>query len=169
MPHGLRFRVILGLGTFGGAAACWLVLLLACTIGIIAAPLLSLGYAGGLAGQDPEHFALVVQLTRWLFPFLALAALSALATGVLNVFGSFTLPAFSPALFNLGMIAAPFALVPLCTQLGFAPIMGLAFGALLGGLLQVIVLAPSLARVDRTLGAVTGVIDDLTSVDCRLD
>jgi putative peptidoglycan lipid II flippase len=123
-----------------------LLLSFACTAGIIAAPLLSLGYAGGLAGQDPERFALVVSLTRWLFPFLGLVALSALATGVLNMYGLFTLPAFSPALFNLGMIVAPFALLPVTTALGMPPIFGLALGALAGGFLQLLVLLPALLR-----------------------
>jgi putative peptidoglycan lipid II flippase len=121
-------------------------LLLTCVAGIIAAPWLSLGYAGGLAGQDPQRFALVVSLTRWLFPFLGLVALSALATGVLNVLGRFLWPAFSPALFNLAMIAAPFLLLPLLLPLGVPPIMALALGALLGGLLQLLVLLPALAR-----------------------
>lgn len=121
---------------------------LACSAGIIAAPLLSLGYAGGLAGQDPERFALVVSLTRWLFPFLGLVALSALATGVLNVLGRFTLPAFSPALFNLAMIVAPFTLLPLLSALGLSPIYALALGALVGGLLQLIVLLPALLRAN---------------------
>jgi putative peptidoglycan lipid II flippase len=124
-----------------------LLLLLACLLGIIAAPLLSLGYAGGLAGQDPERFALVVSLTRWLFPFLGLVALSALASGVLNVFGRFTLPAFSPALFNMAMIAAPFSLLPLTGVLGLPPISALALGALLGGALQLLVLLPALRGV----------------------
>jgi putative peptidoglycan lipid II flippase len=132
------------LSRFTGSLLC--LLALACGLGIIAAPLLSLGYAGGLAGQDPERFALVVSLTRWLFPFLGLVGLSALATGVLNVLGRFTLPAFSPALFNLAMIVAPFTLLPLLTPLGLSPIFALALGALLGGVLQLLVLLPALLR-----------------------
>jgi putative peptidoglycan lipid II flippase len=56
------------------------------------------------------------------------------------------LPAFSPALFNLGMIAAPFALLPLVTTLGLPPIFALAMGALVGGFLQLLVLLPALLR-----------------------
>jgi putative peptidoglycan lipid II flippase len=121
-------------------------LLVACLAGIAAAPLLSWAYAGGLAKNDPPRFALVVSLTRWLFPFLGLAGLGALATGVLNVLGRFTLPAFAPALFNVAMIAAPFTLAPLGVQLGLDPIGALALGALLGGVLQVAVQIGPLRR-----------------------
>lgn len=125
------------LARFSGALA--LLLALACLAGVLAAPVLAWAYAGGWARSDPSRFALVVTLTRWLFPFLGLAGLAALGAGVLNVMGSFTLPAFAPALFNVGMIAAPFTLLPLSGRLGLDPIGSLALGALIGGVLQVLV------------------------------
>lgn len=125
------------------SATLGLLLVLACSLGVLAAPALSWAYAGGLAKSDPTRFALVVTLTRWLFPFLGLAGLAALATGVLNVLGRFTLPAFAPALVNVAMIVAPFALLPLSDQLGLPPILSQALGALLGGGLQLLwMLAP---------------------------
>lgn len=128
------------------AGALLLLLLLACLLGVVGAPVFGFAYAGGFA-RDPERFALLLWLIRWLFPFLLLAGLAALATGVLNVLGRFTLPAFAPALLNVGMIAAPFTLLPVCAALGLPPIASLAFGALLGGLLALLVLLPPLKRL----------------------
>lgn len=128
------------------AGTLLLLLTLACVVGMVGARLFGWAYAGGFA-RDPERFELLVWLIRWLFPFLLLAGLAALATGVLNVLGRFTLPAFAPALFNVGMIAAPFTLLPLCAGWGLPPITSLAFGALAGGLLALLVLLPSLRRL----------------------
>lgn len=134
------------LARFG--ATLGLLLGAACVLGVATAPLFSFAYAGGLAEQDPGRFDLVVHLTRWLFPFLGLVGLAALATGVLNVLGRFTLPAFAPGLFNLAMIAAPFALVPVSDRLGMPPIGSLALGALLGGVLQLAVQLLPLRRAN---------------------
>lgn len=114
-------------------------------LGMLAAPLLALGYAGGLR-DEPARFALVVSLTRALFPFLALVGVAALATGVLNVLGRFTLPAFAPAMQNVAVIAAPFVFLPLAGPLGLDPIYALVIGTLLGGALQVAMQLPALAR-----------------------
>lgn len=116
-----------------------------CLAGVLLAPLFALGYAGGYL-DDPARFALVVSLTRWLFPVLGLAGLAALATGALNVLGHFATPAFAPALQNVAMIAAPFILVAPLTAIGFSPIMALAFGALFGGFLQLAMQIPGLLR-----------------------
>src|SRR4051794_16965491 len=86
------------LSRFGGALS--ILLLLACAAGALAAPLIALGYAGGLR-DEPARFQLVVTLTRVLFPILALAGWAALCTGVLNVLGNFATPALAPALQNM--------------------------------------------------------------------
>ena len=119
------------------SAALGLLLLLTSLAGMVFARPLSVAYAGGFIG-DPERFELVVWLTRWMFPFLGLAGLAALATGALNAVGHFAVAAFAPALLNVAMIAAPFTLLPLSTAWGLDPIASLAIGALLGGLLQLV-------------------------------
>lgn len=129
--EGTRF-----LARFAGALG--VLLLVTCLLGMLFARPIALAYAGGLA-QDPARFELVVWLTRWLFPFLALAGLAALATGALNAVGRFAVPAFSPALLNVAMIAAPFLLMPFALALGLDPIATLVFGALIGGALQLAV------------------------------
>ncbi len=133
------------LSRFAGALGS--LLLLTTVVGMLAAPLLAALYAGGYL-DDPERFALVTTLTRWLFPFLLLTGLSALATGALNVRGRFGVSAFAPALLNVAMIAAPFVFLPFTSALQLPAIMALALGALVGGLLQLGVQLPSL----RSLG-----------------
>lgn len=133
------------LARFGAALS--VLLIAACVLGALAAPLIALGYAGGLR-DEPERFQLVVTLTRLLFPILALAGWAALATGVLNVLGNFATPALAPALQNIAMIAAPFALASTMGDLGLDPIVALAIGALVGGVLQVLVQLPALKRAD---------------------
>lgn len=127
------------------SAALLLLLTLTCAACMLGAPLLALAYAGGLA-DEPERFSLVVWLTRWLFPFLALAGLAALASGALNASGRFAVPAFAPALFNVSMLVAPFALMPVAERLGLDPIATLVFGALIGGALMLAVQLGPLRR-----------------------
>lgn len=115
------------------------VLLLGTTaLGMALAPLIAWAYAGGLA-SEPARFALVVDLTRWLFPFLGFAGLAALATGSLNALGHYGVPAFAPVLLNVMMIAAPLLLLEPLAQLGVPSIMALVIGALAGGFIQLAV------------------------------
>jgi putative peptidoglycan lipid II flippase len=128
---------------FSGALG---LLLVGATIaGILLAPLFGLAYAGGFL-DEPERFALVVSLTRWLFPVLAFVGLTALATGVLNALGRFAAPAFAPALQNVGMIVGPLLLSAPLMRAGVEPIFALAYGALAGALLSLLVQLPALRR-----------------------
>lgn len=129
----------------GFLGALGLLLLLATAAGMLAAPTLTWMYAGGFR-DDPAKLAETAWLTRWLFPFLALAGLSALATGALNVMGRFGLPALSPALLNISMILCALLLAGSMASAGLSPINSLVIGALLGGVLQVILLSGLLKR-----------------------
>jgi putative peptidoglycan lipid II flippase len=62
--------------------------------------------------------------------------------GALNSSGRFALPAFSSAFLNIGMIAAGFAICPFFDP----PIVGMAYGVLLGGFLQWAVQLPALYK-----------------------
>jgi putative peptidoglycan lipid II flippase len=135
-PAARRFLARFAL-TLGG------LLLLATALGVLLAPWIALGYAGGLRDR-PGEFQLVITLTRLLFPILFLAGLGALATGVLNVLGQFTVPALAPALQNVAMIVAPLALAGSMTAWGYDPILSIALGALVGGALQIVVQLPPL-------------------------
>jgi putative peptidoglycan lipid II flippase len=122
------------------------VLLGLCTLGWIFAPQLIGLIAGGFA-VVPGKLALTVTLTRIMLPFLPAVALAAAAMGMLNARGVFFLPAFAPALLNIGMVVFGLSLIPAARAVGWPPITAMAFGVVLGGLLQFACQLPSLHRL----------------------
>jgi putative peptidoglycan lipid II flippase len=100
-------------------------------VGIVAAPAVIWLFAPGFVHQ-PGHFALTVSLLRITFPYLLFISLTALFGSVLNTYGRFSIPAVTPALLNVAMIAAALLLSPRLAE----PVLGLAFGVLVGGALQ---------------------------------
>ena len=133
------------LAGFSGALLTMLVL--ATLAGVLAADGLAWLYAGGFR-EDVAKMARTVSLTRGLFPYLLLAGLAALATGALNVLGRFAAPAFVPALLNVSMIACALLVVGPLSDAGLDPIFALVAGALLGGVLQVVMQLGLLRRSD---------------------
>lgn len=129
------------------AGALLLALVVVSVIGVLAAPALTTFYAAGYRA-DPEKFALTRDLTAMVFPYVLFAGLAALLTGLLNAVGSFLLPAFSPALLNVALIAAPFTLVPVMVKLGYDSLIGLGVASLIGGALQVAVQIPAAQKRD---------------------
>ena len=111
-------------------------------IGVVSAPWWATAYAAGYK-QTPDKFALTVQLTALVFPYIALAGWAALQAGVLNALGHFFVASISPSLLNVAFIAAPWLFVPLAHALGLPVIAALALAALAGGLLQVLAQIPS--------------------------
>jgi putative peptidoglycan lipid II flippase len=97
-------------------------------------------------GLVPGKLGLTSLMTRIMFPFLLLVSLAALAMGILNARGKFFLPALASSFFNLGSIVAGVSLSWIMPSLGLTPIVGMAWGALVGGLLQLIVQLPLLWR-----------------------
>lgn len=55
--------------------------------------------------EDPEKFALTVELGRIAFPYLWLISLQSLYAGVLNGLGRFAAAAFAPSLLNVALIS----------------------------------------------------------------
>jgi len=94
---------------------------------------------------DERKLLLTVELTRWLFPYLFLVGLSAVAGGILNAKGGFVLPTSTSLLFNLAYIAAGYALS------GFFPgeraVYSFTIGVLVGGALQIAILVPPLWKM----------------------
>lgn len=124
------------------AGALCAVVLVVCALGVLLAPGVAALFAGGWI-DEPEKFGLTVQMLRITFPYLLFISMMSLAASVLNSFGRFALPAFTPVLHNLTMIAAMFWLAP-----RFAvPPVGLAWGVLIAGLLQLVLLWPALGRL----------------------
>ena len=122
------------------------VLLVTCVLGVVGAPLLVWLLASGLR-QSPEGYDAAVLMTRWMFPYIGFMSLVALSAGVLNTWKHFTVPAASPVLLNLSMIGAALLGAPQLEARGIEPIYSMAGGVLLGGVLQLAVQIPVLARM----------------------
>ena len=124
------------------------VLLLTCVLGVLAAPLLVWAMASGLRQIEAGGaFDVAVVMTRWMFPYIAFMSLVALASGVLNTWKRFAVPAATPVLLNLAMIAAAWWGAPWLARLGLEPIYALAVGVMAGGVLQLGVQIPALKRL----------------------
>lgn len=90
----------------------------------------------------PEKFHLTTLLARILFPYIFFIGLVALSMGILNSLNHFLIPAITPALLNIGMIAGMYCISPHLQR----PIIGLAIGVLLGGLAQLFLQFPILVQ-----------------------
>ncbi|MEZ5318011.1 MAG: murein biosynthesis integral membrane protein MurJ [Vicinamibacterales bacterium] len=121
-------------------------------LGITFAGPITATYAPGFAGAPTsvpgyaDQLALAVDLTRITMPFLTIIALSAVLMGMLNALGRFFIPAFAPAVFNIVLTLTAIASSVLGPRVGIEPIMGLAFGFVLGGVGQLAVQWPTLRR-----------------------
>ncbi|AMO22037.1 murein biosynthesis integral membrane protein MurJ [Ramlibacter solisilvae] len=134
-------RLIDGVAT----ALAW-ALMLTCVLGVAGAPLLVWALASGLKGT-PHSFDAAVFMTRWMFPYIGFMSLVALSAGILNTWKRFAVPAATPVLLNLVMIAAAWLGAPWFGRLGIEPIYAMAGGVMLGGVLQLAVQVPVLRRL----------------------
>jgi putative peptidoglycan lipid II flippase len=91
--------------------------------------------------DDPDRFALAVELTRITFPYLLLVTLVTLYGGILNAIQRFAAAAAAPILLNLSMMAA-LALAAFFPTAGHAA----AWGVLIAGVLEVLLLLGDTAR-----------------------
>lgn len=123
------------------AAVMVLALFVLTLMGIAFAPWLTAGFAPGFS-DEPAKFTLTVTLTRLLFPYILLVGLVALTSGILNSLRHFAAPAMSPMFLNLAIIGATIGLCPRLQQ----PACGLAYGVLIGGVLQLALQIPPLLR-----------------------
>jgi len=92
--------------------------------------------------DNPAKFKLTVDLTRWMAPYLFFIGLTAFSMGILNSLKVFALPAATPILQNILMIASMLILVPQMEE----PIFGLAIGVVIGGAIQVLIQLPSIRK-----------------------
>ncbi|MDR3220978.1 MAG: murein biosynthesis integral membrane protein MurJ [Candidatus Accumulibacter sp.] len=124
-------------------ASLLLLTLVAVTLlGVLGAPLLVYLSAPGF-DSEPDKFALTVELTRITFPYILFMSLVALAGGVLNTWGRFAVPAFTPVLLNLSFIAMALFAAPWFAR----PVLALGWAVFLGGALQLAFQIPSLKRI----------------------
>ncbi len=117
-----------------------------CLLGVLLAPQLVDVMFPGFAEVAGKR-ELTITLTRIMMPFLLFIALAAKAMGVLNARGVFGMPALASAFFNVGSILTGLGCgYWLGPAAGFSPIVGMAIGTLIGGVLQYVVQWPSLRR-----------------------
>ncbi|MHB1349161.1 MAG: murein biosynthesis integral membrane protein MurJ [Desulfobulbaceae bacterium] len=90
--------------------------------------------------------ALTVQLTRIMLPFLLFISLAAVVMGILNTRGKFFVPAMASSFFNLGSIVGGASLALIFPRFGQPAIAGMAWGTLIGGMLQLAIQLPALRR-----------------------
>lgn len=90
----------------------------------------------------PGKFEMAVRMNKIMFIFVLLICLYAYAMAILNALKSFVLPAFAPVFFNIAMIGS--TLLPSFSSRFTEDV--LAWGVVVGGLLQFGILVPALTR-----------------------
>ena len=101
-------------------------------------------------GFEPEKQLLTIRLLRILLPSVVIFGISGLVMGILNSHQKFLIPALTPAMYALGMI---FGVLVLSPSMG---IFGLAWGAVIGAALHLLLQIPSLLKLDGVYTAAFG-------------
>ena len=127
-----RDLVAVVMGTLGG------VLSIITLIGCLSAPALVWAFASGFA-NNADKATLAGGLLRWTFPYLMFISLTSLAGGVLNTYGKFALPAFTPVILNICLIASAF--------IDGGSVQILAYAVFVAGILQFVVQLPAMAAL----------------------
>jgi len=103
-------------------------------LGILFAPVIVRVIVPGFMAE-PGKLLLTIKLTKIMFPYLIFIGLTAYCIGILHTFRSFIVPAFSPCLFNIAIIIS----AVISSRTMDEPILGVAIGVLIGGILQLLV------------------------------
>jgi len=119
-----------------------IVMLLISTLGVMFSPLLIMLFAPGFL-DEPERYDLAYSMLRITFPYLFFVSLMAYAGSMLNTFGKFAIPSFTPVLLNICMIGAALGLSPYFD----IPIMALAWGVFAAGVAQLLLQVPFLQQI----------------------
>lgn len=112
-------------------------------VGMLGAPVLVAVMASGL--MLPGEAA---TMTRWMFPYILVMALVALSAGILNTYRRFMVPAATPVLLNLAVIASAWLVSPILEPCGVHPVYALCGGVLAGGAAQLALQWPALRAID---------------------
>jgi putative peptidoglycan lipid II flippase len=126
-------------------ALAWSVLALS-VLGVLVSPWLVWAMASGLQ-QDTRGYGAAVNMTRWMFPYIAFMSMVALSAGILNTWKRFAVPAATPVLLNVSVIGATWWLAPWFDRQGIEAIYALPVGVMAGGVLQLALQIPALARL----------------------
>lgn len=118
-------------------------LLVATVIGVACSPWIIRLFSPGFV-STPERFNLAVTMLRVTFPYLMLISLTAFSGAILNTYSRFWVAAFTPVFLNIVMIGAAFWLAPYFS----VPIIGLAWGVFIAGLVQLFFQVPFLRQLN---------------------
>ena len=118
-----------------------IVLLVLTVLGILFSPILIQIIAPGFT-RVPEKFQLTVTLNQIIFPYLFFMGLFALCMGILNSLRHFFAPAIAPIFLNISIIASVFLFYHVFQR----PVMALAVGVLVGGVIQFLFQIPFLLK-----------------------
>jgi len=124
------------------SATLGLILVAVVVVGMLLAPGVVTVLAPGFL-DEAEKFASTVTMLRITFPYLLFISLVAMAGGIMNAWHRFAVPAFTPVLLNLCMIAAALGLAPLMDGSAVA----LAWGVFAAGIAQLLFQLPALKRL----------------------
>ena len=111
-------------------------------LGVVMSPYLIMLFAPGFH-NEPSKMQLAGELLRITFPYLLLISLTAFCGGILNSYGRFAVPAFTPVLLNVSMIGATVFLTPFFAE----PVMALAWGVFIAGVAQLLFQMPFLWKM----------------------
>ena len=114
-------------------------------LAMVMAPWVALIFAPGFS-RDVAKLALTADLIVWTFPYLFLISLTGFCGAILNTYGRFAVPAYTPVLLNLSLITAAVVWAPAMPE----PAMGLAIGVTLAGVVQLLFQLPSLRALKLT-------------------
>ncbi len=125
------------------AGSLTLALIIVTGIGVAAAPLLTMLFAPGFYWEG-KQYDLTVEMLRITFPYVFFISLTAFAGGILNTFGRFAVPAFTPVLLNLCLISTALWLAPGSPE----PMLTLAWAIFAAGIVQLAFQVPALIRLN---------------------
>jgi putative peptidoglycan lipid II flippase len=118
------------------------VLMIVVGLGILFAPFVVMIVAPGYWGNEAQS-RLTTDLLRITFGYIFFVSLCGFAGGIMNTHRRFAVPALTPIFLNIAMIFGAVVLSKFCA----VPIAGLAWGVLLGGLIQLVLQIPALMRL----------------------
>ncbi|WP_455365180.1 murein biosynthesis integral membrane protein MurJ [Kaarinaea lacus] len=119
-----------------------IILFVITVIGVIAAPILVVIFAPGWLDGD-RRFQPTVEMLRFTFPYILFISLTALAGGILNSYGKFAIPAFTPVLLNVCLIGAAIISASYFDE----NIIVLAWGVFAAGCVQILFQLPFIMKL----------------------
>lgn len=118
------------------------ILLLLTAFGVFGSSLWMMVFAPGFI-DDPVKFNLASDMLSITFPYLLLISLVAFSSAIMNTYNQFAVPAFTPVFLNLVLISFAVWVAPLLD----VPVMALAWGVLVAGVVQLLFHLPFLYKL----------------------